>query len=158
MAIRNSDPASARTPFSNFDLGTAPGHLLRRCHQRSHELYNEVTAGFGLTRQQFALLLALLQQPGASVQELADRTGTDRNTLGGIVSRLEAKQLVDRKRSGRDARAYELRITPAGVALLGEMEAAIVTVGERILQPLSAGERAAFLRSARKLAGLEPPG
>lgn len=158
MATRNSDPAAGTVPFKNFDLANAPGHLLRRCHQRSHELYNEVTAGFGLTRQQFALLLALLQQPGASVQELADFTGTDRNTLGGIVSRLEGKKLIDRRRSGRDARAYELQITPAGVALLGEMEEAVAIVGERILEPLDPEEREAFLRYARKLAGLASPG
>lgn len=108
METRNSDAEPAALPFRNFDLATAPGHLLRRCHQRSHELYNEVTAEFGLTRQQFALLLVLLKHPGASVQDLADFTGTDRNTLGGIVSRLEAKRLVERRRSKRDARAYEL--------------------------------------------------
>lgn len=144
----------AKIPFQNFDLTTAPGHLLRRCHQRSHELYNDVTAEFGLTRQQFALLLALMQNPGASVQELADVSGTDRNTLGGIVSRLVAKQLIDQRRSDRDARAYELRITPMGVALLAEMEPAIFEVGERILAPLTKAERAAFIRATQKLAGI----
>lgn len=155
MATRKSEPDQGETPFKSFDLAYAPGHLLRRCHQRSHELYNQVTGEFGLTRQQFSLLLALLQHPGASVQELADRTGTDRNTLGGIVSRLKTKKLIDRQRSDRDARAYELRITNAGVELLREMEPAIETVGERILEPLAPGEREAFLNAARKLAGLD---
>lgn len=154
MTTRNAD-RPAPTPFANFDLLNAPGHLLRRCHQRSHELYNEVTAEFGLTRQQFALLLALLQHPGASVQELADFTGTDRNTLGGMVSRLEAKKLIERRRSDRDARAYEIQISAAGVSLLGQMEAAIATVGDHILEPLAPAERASFLRYARKLAGLD---
>ncbi|RYY29379.1 MAG: MarR family transcriptional regulator [Sphingomonadales bacterium] len=153
MAIRKSE-TSAETPFKTFDLSTAPGHLLRRCHQRSHELYMEVTGEFGLTRQQFAFLLALLQQPGANVQELADVTGTDRNTLGGMVSRLEAKGLIDRRRSDRDARAYELRISAAGVELLREMEPAIGTVGERILEPLTPEERVIFLGLARKLGGI----
>ncbi len=154
MATRKSDPDQGKSPFKNFDLSSAPGHLLRRCHQRSHELYNQVTGGFGLTRQQFSLLLALLQHPGASVQELADRTGTDRNTLGGIVTRLKAKKLIDRQRSERDARAYELRITNAGIDLLREMEPSIQTVGQRILEPLAPDEREAFLKAARKLAGL----
>jgi DNA-binding MarR family transcriptional regulator len=154
MTTRKTDRTGA-LPFQTFDLLNAPGHLLRRCHQRSHELYNEVTAEFGLTRQQFALLLALLQQPGASVQEIADVTGTDRNTLGGIVSRLESKKLIERRRSDRDARAYELQISAAGIALLRQMEGAIATVGERILEPLKPAERADFLRYARKLAGID---
>ena len=144
-----------RTLFENFDLATAPGHLLRRCHQRSHELYNEVTAGFGLTRQQLAFLVSLLQNPGASVQELADLTGTDRNTLGGIVTRLAKKKLVNQRRSNRDARAYELSITEAGMDLLTEMEPGIAMVQEMILEPLDEEERAMFIRAAQKLLGLK---
>jgi DNA-binding MarR family transcriptional regulator len=154
MATRKPKGSKSTTPFAGFELANAPGHLLRRCHQRSHELYNEVTAGFGLTRQQFALLLALLQQPGANLQELADYTGTDRNTLGGIVARLEAKKLIDRRRSDSDGRAYQLQISSAGVALLEQMEGPITLVGERILAPLTAEERKIFMDFARKLAGI----
>ncbi|PZU51240.1 MAG: MarR family transcriptional regulator [Sphingomonas sp.] len=141
-------------PFKHFDLGSAPGHLLRRCHQRSHELYNEVTADYGLTRQQFALLLSLLRSPGASVQELADATGTDRNTLAGITARLVGKKLIHRRRSAQDARAYELHISESGVALLREMEAGILLVQEKILAPLAPEERAEFVRLAAKVSGL----
>lgn len=144
----------SRQPFSDFDLAFSPGHLLRRCHQRSHELFNETMAGFGLTRQQTALLITLLRQPGTSVQELADLTGIDRNTLGGIVSRLVAKGLVEQRRSGRDARAYELEISEQGLALLRDMEVGVKLVQEQILAPLDAEERAAFIGYARKLAGL----
>ncbi|MBW7945756.1 MAG: MarR family transcriptional regulator [Sphingomonadaceae bacterium] len=143
-----------RKPFADFDLAFTAGHLLRRCHQRSHELFNETMAAFGLTRQQTALLIALLRQPGASVQELADITGTDRNTLGGIITRLVAKGLVDQRRSERDARAYELEISPQGLAMLRDMEAGVKLVQEQILAPLDPEERTAFIGYARKLAGL----
>lgn len=111
-------------------------------------------APFGLTRQQTALLITLLREPGTSVQELADITGTDRNTLGGIITRLVSKGLVDQRRSERDARAYELEISPQGLALLHDMEAGVKQVQEQILAPLDAKERATFIRYARKLAGL----
>ncbi|WP_374598478.1 MarR family winged helix-turn-helix transcriptional regulator [Sphingosinicella sp.] len=144
----------AKKPFADFDLAFSAGHLLRRCHQRSHELFNETMAPFGLTRQQTALLITLLREPGTSVQELADITGTDRNTLGGIITRLVSKGLVDQRRSERDARAYELEISPQGLALLHDMEAGVKQVQEQILAPLDAEERATFIRYARKLAGL----
>lgn len=142
-------------PFSNFKLIQAPGHLLRRCHQRSHELYNEVTSEFGLTRQQFALMVALLQNPGASVQELADLTGVDRNTLGGIVGRLLDKKLISRRRSSSDARAYEVQIRPVGIELLRAMEDSIAEVQKRIMAPLSPAEERAFILLAQKLIGLD---
>ncbi|MBL8648304.1 MAG: MarR family transcriptional regulator [Sphingosinicella sp.] len=144
----------AKKPFADFDLAFSAGHLLRRCHQRSHELFNETMAPFGLTRQQTALLITLLREPGASVQELADITGTDRNTLGGIITRLVSKGLVDQRRSERDARAYELEISPQGLALLHEMEAGVKRVQEQILAPLDPEEREAFIGYARKLASL----
>lgn len=144
----------AKKPFADFDLAFSAGHLLRRCHQRSHELFNETMAPFGLTRQQTALLITLLREPGASVQELADITGTDRNTLGGIITRLVSKGLVDQRRSERDARAYELEISPQGLALLHEMEADVKRVQEQILAPLGPEERRDFINFARKLSGL----
>ncbi len=144
----------AKKPFSDFDLAFSAGHLLRRCHQRSHEIFNDTMATFGLTRQQAALLITLLREPGASVQELADITGTDRNTLGGIITRLVAKGLVDQRRSERDARAYQLEISPQGLAMLQDMEAGIKLVQEQILKPLAPEERTAFISYARKLAGI----
>ena len=144
----------AKKPFADFDLAFSAGHLLRRCHQRSHELFNETMAPFGLTRQQTALLITLLREPGASVQELADITGTDRNTLGGIITRLVSKGLVEQRRSERDARAYELEISPQGLALLHEMEADVKRVQEQILAPLGPEERRDFINFARKLSGL----
>ncbi len=144
----------SKKPFSDFDLSFSAGHLLRRCHQRSHELFNDTMAAFGLTRQQTALLIALLRQPGASVQELADITGTDRNTLGGIITRLVSKGLVVQQRSERDARAYELEISHQGLAMLRDMEAGVKLVQEQILAPLDPDERAIFIGYARKLAGL----
>ncbi len=155
MVTLNADEHPAHAPLRDFNLLEAPGHLLRRCHQRSHELYNEVAEGFDLTRQQFALLLTLFQNPGASVQDLADISGTDRNTLGGVISRLEKKTLIDKARSSRDGRAYELRITQAGIDVLHAMAPAIRDLGERILSPLTAAERVEFLRYARKIAQVD---
>lgn len=142
-------------PFETFDLYSAPGHLLRRCHQRSHELYNEATAEFGLTRQQLALMVALHKKPGSSIQDLADLIGTDRNTLGSMINRLLKKQLIVRRRSPDDSRAYQIDVNEAGVELLRQLEPAIREVGDQILAPLTANETAEFLRLARKLVGLK---
>ena len=48
----------------SFDLHTAPGHLVRRAHQRSVALFMEEAADFDVTPVQFAILHALLEPPG----------------------------------------------------------------------------------------------
>lgn len=74
--------------FDTIDLWFAPGPLLRRCHQRSRDLFNEVLGEFGLTRQQTAILIAIAQNPGNNVQNLSDATGCDRSTIADIMGRL----------------------------------------------------------------------
>lgn len=138
-----------------LDLYDTPGHLLRRCQQRSQDIFREVLGRFGLTQQQTALLLALARCLTASIQDLSDSTGTDRNTLSDITSRLIRRGLIVRRRSPRDARAYELRISPKGVRLLGQMAPDLARVQERILEPLNQGERDAFIRMARSVACIE---
>lgn len=142
-------------PFKDFDLAVQPGPLLRLCHQRSHEIFKAELDHFGLTRQQTAFLISLLKQPSASIQELADLTGVDRNTLSAMLSRLVKKGLVERKRSKADARAYEMKVTQTGIALLEKMEEGVRKVQRQILEPLTPAEREAFLKAAQKLAGLE---
>lgn len=146
---------TSRKHIGDLDLYGTPGHLLRRCQQRSQDIFREILGRYGLTQQQTALLLALARCSTASIQDLSDSTGTDRNTLSDITSRLIQRGLIARRRSPRDARAYELRISAKGVRLLGEMAPGMAAVQRRILEPLDDGERDAFVRMARSVACID---
>ena len=146
---------TAEKNLGDLDLYETPGHLLRRCQQRSQDIFREVLGRFGLTQQQTALLLALARCPTASIQDLSDATGTDRNTLSDISSRLIRRGLIVRRRSPRDARAYELRISADGVRLLSRMAPGMADVQQRILEPLDDRERDAFIRMARSVACID---
>jgi DNA-binding MarR family transcriptional regulator len=140
-----------------FELGKAPGHLLRRCHQRSHDIYAEVMGPDTVTRQQTAVLIAVLQNPGASQQDLADITGCDRNTLAEVFRRLERAGLALRQPSARDGRAYEISITRKGAEVVEALLPALEEVQRRILEPLPPEMRAPFLACLRAMSGLEMP-
>lgn len=140
-----------------LDLRLAPGHLLRRCHQRSHEIFNHAIGKRGITRQQTATLIVLAQNPGASQQELSDESGFDRNTLADITSRLLGKGLIERRRSAADSRAYEVFLTAAGARLVKRVMPAAHEVQRRILEPLPPELRPVFIRCMRIMLGLEKP-
>ncbi len=138
-----------------MELFETPGHLLRRCQQRSQDIFRQALGQFGLTQQQTALLLALSRHSTASIQDLSDSTGSDRNTLSDITARLIDRGLIVRRRSPHDARAYQLRISASGVRLLKRMAPGMAAVQERILEPLDASDREAFIRMARTIAGID---
>lgn len=139
---------------ASFDLLRAPGHLLRRNHQRSYELFNQ-RVGSDVTRQQIALLIALKQAPGASQNDLVHLTGFDKSTLKEMLGRLVAKNWVERERDPQDSRAWKIHISAAGRALLDERLSRVHAVQEEILAPLSDELRPIFLRCLRILIGLE---
>jgi DNA-binding MarR family transcriptional regulator len=140
----------------DFDLLQAPGHLLRRNHQRSYEIFCRLV-GTDVTRQQIALLIALCQNPGASQNLLVATTGFDKSTLKEMIDRLIARGWVERARDPEDSRSWVMHITEAGRSVLGERLDAVRAVQREILAPLPEPMRADFLRCLRILLGLEPP-
>jgi MarR family transcriptional regulator, temperature-dependent positive regulator of motility len=132
------------------------GHLIRRLHQQSSQVFQTQTqaAGFDLTSVQFAALDAVAQQPGIDQASLAGTIGFDRATIGGVIDRLEAKGLVERFVNAQDRRARQLHLTPEGEQQLAAIRPVVEGLQAEILAPLSRAERAAFLALAHKALGL----
>ena len=147
------DPAAVLT---DFDLLTAPGHLLRRNHQRSFEIFARVV-GDDVTRQQVALLIALSQNPGASQNFLVELTGFDKSTLKEMLGRMVVKGWVRRARDPGDQRAWRLFNTPEGARQLSARMARVAEAQRQILAPLPPALRLAFLRCLQILIGIEKP-
>jgi DNA-binding MarR family transcriptional regulator len=139
-----------------MDRTEMAGHLIRRLHQQSTQVFQGrvAAAGFDLTSVQFAALDAIGQQPGLDQASLAARIGFDRATIGGVVDRLEHKGLVQRVVSAQDRRARQLSLTPEGTQLLRASRQMVEALQADILALLSPAERGAFLALARKALGL----
>lgn len=137
-------------PRDVFDQSAAPGHLLRRAHQVSVDLFVAELGAAELgearpTPQQFALLLMVERHPGASQTELVRLTGIDRSTLAEMARRLVTRGLLARQRDRADARANKLRVTPAGRRLVARVLPAVARSQARVLALLPARRRKAFI-------------
>lgn len=133
------------------------GHLIRRLHQQSTQVFQARTqaAGFELTSVQFAALDAIAEQPGIDQASLAATISFDRATIGGVIDRLEQKGLVQRLVSVQDRRARQLHLTPDGRQLLKACRPVVEALQDEILAALSPHERASFLALASKALGLD---
>lgn len=76
----------------------------------------------GLEPQQHQLMLAVRAAPKpATIRYLADRLQLRHHSAVGLIDRMEATGLVRRKRSEGDRRSAEIRLTPKGSKLLGDL-------------------------------------
>jgi len=125
----------------SFDFRHAPGHLIRRAHQVSVALFMEETAGFDVTPVQFAILSALLEDPGEDQVTLARKVAFDAATFGSVITRLEARGWVRREADAADRRRKRLWVTAEGEQAARSMKRSVGKVQTRILAPLDAAER-----------------
>ena len=137
----------------SFDFRHAPGHLIRRAHQKSVAVFMEETAGADITPVQFAILNVLIDEPGADQVTLATRVGFDAATSGSVIGRLEAKGWVRRESDTDDRRRKLLWITPSGAQVARSLKRAATRAQQRILEGLDPGERVQFVALLEKLAG-----
>ncbi len=131
------------------------GHLIRRLHQLSTQVFVQRTqaAGFDLTPIQFAALDAIHNQPGADQATVAEMIAYDRATIGGVIERLEQKGWVARVVSERDRRARELSLTPEGERIFQALVPVVRGLQDEILQSLGDADRLRFLKLARQAVG-----
>ena len=140
----------------SFNFSDAPGHLIRRAQQRAVAIFMEETAGFDVTPVQFAILNALIDDPGEDQITLSGRVAFDAATSGSVIGRLEAKGWVRRDADASDKRRKLLWTTPEGEQVALKLKRAVSRAQQRIVSPLDAQEREQLAALLTKLvAGLE---
>jgi DNA-binding MarR family transcriptional regulator len=129
------------------------GHLIRRLHQLSTQVFVQRTlaAGYDLTPVQFAALDAIQANPATDQASVAEAIAYDRATIGGVIERLEQKGWVHRVVSERDRRARQLSLTPQGKRVFSALVPIVKDLQEEILHALNDAERARFLKLARQV-------
>jgi DNA-binding MarR family transcriptional regulator len=135
----------------SFNFGEAPGHLIRRAQQLAVAIFMEETAEFDATPVQFAILNALMDDPGEDQITLSNRVAFDPATLGSVIGRVEAKGWVTRKADPGDKRRKLLWITPEGEKVALGMKRAVSKAQQRIVAPLDVQERAQLSALLAKL-------
>lgn len=92
---------------------------LSRIIKATDDFSKRAQSEYGVTGPQLWALWELRATGGMTVSALANQMYVHPSTVSGIAERLEAKGLVERRRSREDQRVVQLVITPAGEALLG---------------------------------------
>ena len=135
----------------SYDFEHAPGHLIRRAHQFAVAIFMEEAGSFDVTPVQFAILNALIDDPGEDQVTLAGKVAFDAATFGSVIGRLEAKGWVRREPDATDRRRKLLWITAEGEEAARQMKRAVNKAQSRILGPLDGAEREQLVALLGKL-------
>jgi DNA-binding MarR family transcriptional regulator len=140
--------------MSMDDIYSMPGHLIRRAQQIAVSLFLEECAPVDLTPVQFAALVTVRDNPGIDATRLSALVAFDRSTLGNVLERMEAKELILRSGSKDDKRIKVLHLSPKGERVLQEAWPLAQRAQERILAPLAPEDREVFMRMLAQLVEL----
>lgn len=133
------------------DLTTHPGHLARRLQQAHHLLWNTMVSE-EITSPQFAVLNALVAEPGLDQRTVGERVGLDRSTIAEVISRLTRRDLLAKERDPDDGRRWLLRLTPQGLRTHKKLTVRTARMNQVFLAPLSGAEQALFLDLIQRVA------
>lgn len=87
-------------------------------------------------------VLGILRDRRLRMAELAAHLGLERSTMSGLVDRAEGRGLLAREQNVDDARAVDVFMTPAGLALAERVEADVRDALAPITGRLDAKQRA----------------
>lgn len=96
---------------------------------------------FGISGAQLYVLQKLSAESGLSMNELAERTLTHQSSVSVVVTRLEEKKLVERKKSAQDARRLEIRLTGKGKSILARAPNPVQNRLLKAIESLSESDR-----------------
>lgn len=140
-----------RELIDRLPLWQRPGYLIRRLHQIHKAMFIDECGGFDLTPVQYGLLTTLGARPDTDQNTLAQEIGLDRANVADVLKRLQRRGLVSRRRSSSDRRMVLARLTQKGEKLTLAMHAAMSRAQGRLLEPLSAAEKEAFIATLLRL-------
>jgi DNA-binding MarR family transcriptional regulator len=139
-------------------LGALPRGIAGRPALLLHKLGNQLLAraegplaAIGLSGRQYVVLAVMDSDEPASQLELANLCGLLPAQVVPVLDELEARGLVERRRSGSDRRRSVVRVTAAGRALLAradELDRSLTDLMFGQLEPSARAELADTLRLA----------
>lgn len=127
---------------------------LRRISQAVETYSRFLLQEYGLTAPQIAALRAIERHAALGPSQLAEQLHVSAQTVAGIISRLEQRELITRERDERDRRAFRLTVTAEGKRLAASAPSLLSDHFRRELGRLPDWERTQLLASLQRIASL----
>lgn len=132
-------------------LDESLGWLLNNAARLASRRLSAKLANYNVTPPQWGVLVALWEQDGLSLSELAQRSFFDGPTMTGIVDRLEKATLVERRRDSTDRRVISVYLTDEGRRLQSVLPSLSDESNAEAVAGLSDAQVAEFTTTLRRV-------
>lgn len=119
-----------------FNLGKAFRKLSR--------VTAEKVLKYGITTTQFFLLIALYEEDGITITDLAKKVALDKATLTGLLDRLERDSFLERRPDLNDRRVIRIYLREPALKIKGRLQRLYTRINREFLSLFSEQERAVF--------------
>jgi len=126
--------------------------LLSQVGARSAQIFAEGLAPLGVSPRAYGILSTLAGAESQTQQQLADALGIHRNNMVGLIDEMEAAGWVRRHRSQQDRRAFDVRLTRSGSAVVSRVNNLIPALEDAVGQGLSESDRQTMVGLLKQLA------
>jgi MarR family transcriptional regulator, transcriptional regulator for hemolysin len=135
-----------KTPFR-------AGFLIHDASRLRRTIFDQRLRPLGITRSQWWVLSNLDRGSGEGISQidLARLLDVGKVTLGGLISRLEKNDLVERVPDPEDRRAKRVCLSRKGRALLKRLEQVAHGVNQQIMEGITEAEEAQLIATLTKM-------
>ena len=105
---------------------------------------DRVARAHGMTRAQWMILVRLRRHDGLTQRELAELLEVEPITVGRLVDRLAARNLIERRADPADRRVWRLHLRPEAAPVLAEIDEAKAAFDATTTRNLPEAQRVAL--------------
>jgi DNA-binding MarR family transcriptional regulator len=129
--------ASAAAPDLESPTRSRVGYLVYRVERRLRSRLDEALRHHGATTTEYVTLSVLRQHDGMSCAELARWAFVTPQAMNAVISRLEQRRLVRRRRDPTHGRVLRASVTAKGLEALARCDHAMDTIEQDMLRDVA---------------------
>ena len=129
--------ASAAAPEPASAVASRVGYLVYRVERRLRSRLDEAVQHHGVTTTEYVTLSVLRQHDGMSGAELARWAFVTPQAMNAVVSKLERRRLVRRRRDPKHGRVLRASVTAKGLEVLDRCDRSMDTIESDMLRDVS---------------------
>jgi DNA-binding MarR family transcriptional regulator len=146
MLEKTREKETIKKEFHELFARQSVGYLVKRVVAVMSKRLNESLADFDITLSQWVVLSCLWQKDGLPVMYIAGQLQHIGGTLSDLLTRMEKKKLLKRKRDKNDKRIWRVFLTDEGKALSSGVPALVHRLWYHAWQGLSEDDLGRFSR------------
>lgn len=135
----------------DFEAMAVTANLFRAANAARNHLERTVLAKSNLTWTAFVVLWVAWIWETAETRDIASEAGVSKATLSGVLTTLEGRGLVERKRGEKDGRLVTVELTVAGKRLMKKLFPEFNKAERYVVRDLTSQEQSAAAEILRRI-------